>query len=282
MVIVLTVLSALCWSAFDVSRKALVRDTPPIPLAAAFAWAQAPVFFIWAAVTATASLPGVDYGWPGLAVLALNAGASIGFFAALRRGELSRTVPLLSLSPVFSAILGALVLDEWLETQQWLGVALVVGGALLLAWPRTPAQREGSAVGAALMVVTAALWAGTAVFDKVALQHSTMAMHAGLQTLALAAVLTTGLAATGRAQEMRSVRHRRAAFLAGVLVSTVALALQLEAVQLIAVGMMESIKRATGMVAAVALGRLFFGEALSVGKWLAVAVMAAGVWLVVS
>jgi len=137
-------------------------------------------------------------------------------------------------------------------------------------------------VGAALMVLTAALWAGTAVYDKVALQHCTMAMHAGLQTLALAAVLTIGLGVTGRTQEMKSVGQRRTAFMAGVLISTAALALQLEAVQQIAVGMMESIKRATGMIAAVTLGRLFFGEELNVAKWASVAVMAVGVWLVVT
>ena len=86
MVIFLTVLSALGWSAFDVCRKTLVRNTAPVPLAAAFAWAQAPVFFVWAALSATASSPTEAYIWPGLAVLALNLGASVGFFAALRRG----------------------------------------------------------------------------------------------------------------------------------------------------------------------------------------------------
>ncbi|MCO4762265.1 MAG: EamA family transporter [Myxococcales bacterium] len=282
--LLLTVASALCWSTFDVCRKSLVTHTRPVPLAAILAWAQAPVFGLWALSVGDTAGPELGYLWPGLATLALNLGASIGFFAALRRGDLSKTVPLLSLSPVFSALMGQWILDEQLRQTQWGGIGLVVTGALFLAWPKGD-QKSGEKadfVGSLLMIMTAALWAGTAVYDKVSLDHVGLAMHAGLQTVALAVVLTAGLLLSGRAGEMTSVRRRPAVFWASVLVSTAALGLQLEAVQRIQVGLMESIKRATGMVSAIVLGRLLFAEPLSATKWLSVCAMAVGVWLLVN
>ncbi len=286
--LLLTVAAALCWSAFDACRKALVDQVRPVPVAAALAWAQAPVFALWAAADGAPRLT-EGYVTPGLAVCVLNTGASLAFFTALRLGDLSRTVPLLSLSPVFSALLGVWVLDEALVAHQWLGVALVVGGAVALAWPRAdlgdaadPRAAGRRLQSAAWMTATAALWAGTSVYDKVSLQHASMAVHAGLQTLVLALLLSGWLALRGRWSETQGVLQQPRAFVLGVVVSTLALGLQLTAVQTLPVGVMESVKRATGMVGAVVVGRVLFAEPLTVAKWAAVAAMAAGVSLVVS
>lgn len=275
----LTIAAALAWSAFDACRKTLVGVTRPAPLAAVLAWAQAPVFAVWALLESDPHLSS-GYLAPGLKVAAMNTVACLGFFTALRHGDLSRTVPLLSLSPVFTALLSAVVLNEQLSNNQWLGVLSVVGGALLLARPEPGATQTGWR-GPAWMTLTALLWAGTTVYDKVSLGYASLAVHAGVQTLGLAVVLTVWLGARARIDEMLTVRARPRWFAVGVLVSTLALGLQLQAVSLLPVGIMESLKRATGMVAALVIGRLTFNEALDARKWLSVAAMSAGVWLVV-
>ncbi len=276
----LTIAAALAWSAFDACRKTLVASTRPAPLAAALAWAQAPVFALWAWAEADSHIQ-ASYLVPGLKVALLNTVACLGFFTALRRADLSRTVPLLSLSPVFASLLSAWVLDERLHSEQWVGVALVVGGALLLAKPRRDSHGARDWRGPAWMTLTALFWAGTTVYDKVSLQHASMAAHAGVQTLALALALSLWLAARGQLNAMATVQQRPVVFIVGVLVSTLALGLQLEAISLIPVGIMESLKRATGMVAALLVGRLVFNEALGALKWSAVSAMSVGVWFVV-
>ncbi len=84
-------------------------------------------------------------GWQGLATLApravlflvlsgLATGASwLCYFRALQLGEASRVAPIDKLSVVLVAVFAALFLGERLTAMGWLGVALIGGGALLVA-----------------------------------------------------------------------------------------------------------------------------------------------------
>ena len=55
-------------------------------------------------------------------------------FRALQMGPASRVVPVDRLSVVFAIILAAVVLGEQLNWQHYLGGALIVAGAVILAW----------------------------------------------------------------------------------------------------------------------------------------------------
>ncbi|MEB3183286.1 MAG: EamA family transporter [Cyanobacteriota bacterium] len=55
------------------------------------------------------------------------------WFRAVQLGPVSRVAPIDKLSVVLVAGLGVLVLGESLEPRQWLGVALMGGGAVLLS-----------------------------------------------------------------------------------------------------------------------------------------------------
>ncbi|MGE0846121.1 MAG: EamA family transporter [Flavobacteriaceae bacterium] len=64
----------------------------------------------------------------------LATGASwLCYFRALKLGEASRVAPIDKLSVVFVAVLGALLLGERLSATGWLGVAMIAGGAVLIA-----------------------------------------------------------------------------------------------------------------------------------------------------
>jgi transporter family protein len=69
-----------------------------------------------------------------LALSGLATGASwICYFRALQLGDASRVAPIDKLSVVLVAVFGALFLSEKLSVANWLGVALIAGGAILVA-----------------------------------------------------------------------------------------------------------------------------------------------------
>ncbi len=78
------------------------------------------------------SIPGRTYGF--LALSGLATGASwLCYFRALKLGEASRVAPVDKLSVVLVAVFGATILGERLAAVNWIGVALIAAGAVLVA-----------------------------------------------------------------------------------------------------------------------------------------------------
>lgn len=74
--------------------------------------------------------------WLFLVLSGLATGASwLAYFRALKLGPASRVAPVDKLSVVLVAIFAVMFLGERLPAHHWLGVALVAGGAVLLALP---------------------------------------------------------------------------------------------------------------------------------------------------
>jgi transporter family protein len=70
-----------------------------------------------------------------LALSGLATGASwLCYFRALKLGDASRVAPIDKLSVVMVALFGVVFLGERLSLSNWLGVALIAGGALLVAF----------------------------------------------------------------------------------------------------------------------------------------------------
>jgi bacterial/archaeal transporter family protein len=79
-----------------------------------------------------ASIPGRTYLF--LVLSGLATGASwICYFRALKIGDAARVAPIDKLSVVLVAVFGAIFLSEKLSPANWLGVALIAGGAILVA-----------------------------------------------------------------------------------------------------------------------------------------------------
>lgn len=69
-----------------------------------------------------------------LALSGLATGASwVCYFRALKLGDAARVAPIDKLSVVLVALFGAIFLSERLSIANWLGVALIAGGAVLVA-----------------------------------------------------------------------------------------------------------------------------------------------------
>ncbi len=74
--------------------------------------------------------------WIFLTLSGLASGASwMAYHHALQRGEVSLVGPIDKLSVVLVILTGVFVLGEHLNARRWAGVALLVAGIVLLAWP---------------------------------------------------------------------------------------------------------------------------------------------------
>jgi transporter family protein len=72
--------------------------------------------------------------WLFLALSGLATGASwLCYFRALKLGDAARVAPIDKLSVVLVAVFGVIFLGERLSGLNWLGVALIAAGALLVA-----------------------------------------------------------------------------------------------------------------------------------------------------
>ena len=81
--------------------------------------------------------PGTVSGrtWAFLVLSGLVTGASwVCYFRALKLGPASRVAPIDKLSVVLVAVFAVLFLGERLSGPNWLGVALIAGGAVLVAY----------------------------------------------------------------------------------------------------------------------------------------------------
>lgn len=286
-------LSSLSWAMFDASRKSLVRRLSPESLLMLFASGQLPCFLLALGV---GGAPQLDAGYlrPGMICLAANVSTNLLFFHAVKLSTLSRCVPMLALTPVFTAVIGFVLLDERPSGAQLLGILFIVCGAVVLglhATPRpvaagadasqAPETARDSIAGPALMIVVALSLAISAISDKLALPHANVAFHASVQTGGVMLVAFSWLALRGRLGELRLAKPHLGAVAFGVLVSVAALGLQLLAIQSVLVSLMESIKRALGVLASVLSGRVLFGEPITRNKLGACVLMAVGVVLVV-
>lgn len=79
------------------------------------------------------SVSGRSYLFLVLSGLATG-GSWVCYFRALKLGDAARVAPIDKLSVVLVALFGVAFLGERLSVPNWLGVALIAAGALLVAW----------------------------------------------------------------------------------------------------------------------------------------------------
>lgn len=281
--LLLVLVSSLSWAGFDLLRKLLAREIGPLPLMALLCLASAPPFAVWAAFSGGFSVE-AGYWAPALGSVALNVAANLLFLEALRTGELSIAVPLLSLTPAFAALVSIPLLEERPTFSDACGIALVVVGAFILQAPTGDEKWTWESIrarrGLRLMAGTALLWSLTIPLDKLSVSRSHPPFHALVLNLGVALAALVFLAQRRELHRLGEVRKKPLLFLAALGVSAVALGAQLAALQTVWVSIVETLKRTIGNLSAVVVGRLAFGEAVGPRKLAAVLLMAGGVALI--
>jgi drug/metabolite transporter (DMT)-like permease len=105
----------------------------------------------------------------GLAFISamLRVGAVVALLYAMKKEDISRIMPLASTAPIFVAIMAVVFLGESLRYTQWLAIAVVVTGAILISFKR---DEDGSARFHAssffLLIGSSLLFAASDVFNK--------------------------------------------------------------------------------------------------------------------
>jgi drug/metabolite transporter (DMT)-like permease len=283
----LTLATALCWALYDALRKRLARDVVPVHLGLLLPLAQAPLLALWAFTREPFGLVSASLT-PLAGSAVLNVFALVLFLGALRLSPLSLTIPLLSFTPVVSTTLAWIFRGQVPSPAQYAGAALVVTGATVLglsggAWKGFKAfLRER---GVRRMAVVALLWSCTGVLDQTAVSRGAGSWYAPVLTGAVALILLLWAMLRGQGRPLveaiRPLISRPLLAALAVVIGAAALAVQIESFRWAPIGFIEVIKRGTGMGSAVILGRVAFGEPLSVRKWVAVALLTLGVALVV-
>jgi len=284
-VLLLVVACSLGWAGFDLLRKLLVREIPPVALVFLLTVGSAPLFLAWA-VAQGPKMPGPGYWVPAIGSVILNIVANLLFLQGMRIAPISVTVPLLSLTPVFATLLAIPLLGERPNSGHVLGIFLVVGGAIVLHWrtgdKEETDRRQGSLKGALMVALTAFLWSLTIPLDKMAVERGNAPFHGIVLTAGVAVGVLAVLVFQRGLGDLGTVRRVPGIYALALVVSTLALALQLLALPQVFVGTVETLKRGIGNVAALVSGRVFFHEPVTLRKLWAVVVMAVGVALILS
>jgi transporter family protein len=112
----------------DSDLATLIRTAIILVILAAFVWLAGK----W---SNPLSLPPRTWAFLGLSALATGA-SWVCYFRALQIGEASKVAPVDKFSLVLVALFAVLFLDERPSVQEWLGIAMVAGGVLVLAFKR--------------------------------------------------------------------------------------------------------------------------------------------------
>lgn len=295
--LILIAASSVSQAGGDMSRKLLSRHLRPLPMIFLLTLASAPLFALDVALGGGVRIQPAYYA-PAAGSLLLNIAAQLAFVESVRIAPLSLTVPLLSLTPAFTTVLGFVVLGERPGPAAWLGVALVVAGALWLQLGgRTAGDGgQGEAIaepphrgylaailaspGAWLMALVAFLSSLTIPLDKLAIRHASPPFHGLFLTAGGALGTFAILAARRRLAEVKGIRAGWLPFIGSLVGATLELGFQLTAIGMLLVSVFETLKRGLYNLLALTLGRAVFGEPLTWAKLAAALLMAGGVALI--
>ena len=288
--LLLVVAASLGWSGFDLLRKMLVREVAPVALLFLLTAGTVPLFAVWLAIDGAAA-PRPGYLVPALCSVLLNVVANLLFLNGMRLAPISVTIPLLSLTPAFTTLTAIPLLGERPSVPGVVGILLVIAGAIWLNWPRRaihsadvpsgPGELRGGSLKGAMMVAgTALLWSLTPPLDKMAVERASAPFHALVMASGVALAVLLVLAVQGGLGEIGAVRRAPGLLALALVVSAAALGMQFLAMPLVFVGTIETLKRGIGNGMALVYGHTLFGEAVTLPKVLAVALMAAGVGLI--
>ncbi len=218
------------------------------------------------------------YFLQGGASVILNVIAGYFFIRSLQMSPLSKTIPFLSFTPVFTAVSGYFFLGETLPLAGMVGILLVVFGALFLGWEKDDSNAFTFEKGSALMIFVSLIWSITPVLDKQAVLASSTYLH----TLILAAgiAISFGLIAAYQEKKIwafpKDVAKEWRLFLIAGALNLIAVYSQFESFQYLPISYVEALKRAIGISLAFLIGVFFFSEKISYKSVIAGALMIFG------
>ncbi|ESA37805.1 membrane protein [Leptolyngbya sp. Heron Island J] len=278
--------TALCEALKDATGKQALKSLDEYSVLLGFTSVGALIMGLL--MLATEGLPtlGPDFGLALLIGGGLNILAFTLYTRAIKIADLSLTVPLVTLTPLFLLVTSPLIVQEWPTELDAIGVILlIIGSYVLNLKPRdgfTLAPLRAMAVnsGSRMMIGVAFLWSITSNFDKVGTLNSS-SLFWGMSLFGTIAVGMVPFVAQRAWQqgagcvlgELRS--QARFISLAG-LFNSVGVTLQFIALTMAPVAQVIAVKRMSALIS-VGFGYLVFGEKGLKERLLGAAIMVSGV-----
>ena len=285
MPVLICIVSAFFWAAFDLTRKLTLEKISSINLLLIFTVTQLKIFFIWLFFE-DFSINLTPYLLPGITLIIIGLFSALLFLKAIKQSDLSLTIPLLSLSPMFSSLFSFFFLNEQLSNIQYLGIFLIILGTLILYSKKLTIYEIIKSFkiilknsSAKLMVLVSIIWSLTPVLDKICLKNSSINIHGFVQSLGMITLLIF-LFKKDKVQTENTKKNWRIILLT-VFIGSTATILQFYAILTNYVPIMESIKRSVGQLSSVFFGKIFFNEEINKPKVVGVIVLSIGVYFIV-
>ena len=284
MSILICIISAFFWAAFDLTRKLSLQKINSVNLLLIFTLAQTLIFGSWVFYE-DPFLNLKSYIFPGLILILISLFSALLFLKAIKQSDLSLTIPLLSLSPLFSSFFSFFFLNEKLSYFQYIGVFLIIFGTLVLYSKKITLGEILKSFkvltinnSARLMIVVSLIWSLTPVLDKLCLENSSINIHGLIQSFGLVILLIFLL--KKEKYEFLSLKKNWRLILITILTGIIATVLQFYAILFNYVPIMETIKRSIGQLSSVLFGKLFFKEEITKPKILGVLILSVGVYYI--
>jgi drug/metabolite transporter (DMT)-like permease len=211
------------------------------------------------------------------------------YIAVLDMIGVSRALPIVNSFPIFTLLLSVLLLDEPIVWPMVLGIALVLVGAYLVSRPskatndpHAPPPAKRLALGVALAVLIAALWAGAAVAVTMGLKQVTPMAVSSIRLAVIAGVSLAAVGVRGRLGDIARFRGKtlRSLVLASILGSLGSITLFMMALTLAGPSRVTTVNATLPLFGA-GLSYLFFRERLSRSMWVGTVLTVVGLILVV-
>ena len=282
--ILLSILSAILWSLFDVIRKKAVQNNSALKVVLIIILSQF-VFFSFFLFLSEFKINFSAYSYAGISLIILNVLSIYLFLLVLKSGKISIYIPMLSFTPLFSAIYSRLILNEELVFFQYIGMFFIVIGSLILQSSQYTYQNNLSIIhnifrnkNLFYILIVALIWSLTPVLDKECLKHTDLYFHGFLQASGM--IIVFPLVLLGREHDITDLIKKPCfdfILYLVVILGFLTAFLQLTALQLVFVAELESLKRGIGIILSLVFGHFIFKEEVNLKKILSVLIIICGV-----
>lgn len=284
MSLIICILNGLFWAFFDITRKLSLKYLNPKILLSFFMIVQVLIFFLWTSFEKNFYFSN-NYILPGIVLIIISIVSAIFFLKSILHSDLSLTIPLLSLTPIFSSLFSLLFLDEKLLLSQYFGILSIVFGTLILYTKElTLNSFFGSFIiirenkGAKLMILVSIFWSITPIIDKICLRYTPVNYHGLIQSIGM--LLGLILISFKEIKNLNFPLKSSGLILITLLIGTTATILQFYSILENFVPIMESIKRTIGQVCALIFGYMIFKEKINLQKVFGVLILSIGIFYI--
>ena len=278
--------TALCEALKDATGKQALKSLDEYSVL--FGFTSCGALLMAALMLATGGIPtlGPDFGLALLIGGGLNILAFTLYTKAIKVADLSLTVPLVTLTPLFLLVTSPIIVGEWPTRLDAIGVLLLIVGSYMLnlkvseGFTLAPLQALMTNPGSRMMLGVAFLWSITSNFDKVGTLNSS-SLFWGMSLFSTIAVGMVPLVIQrtwhqGNGLAIEELRSQAPfVILAGVF-NAIGISLQFVALTMAPVAQVVAVKRMSALIS-VGFGYALFGETGLRERLLGAAIMVSGV-----